>query len=118
MTSSIRATAGVFSTSRSATAPRKRDAPIPAKGAHLPAAIAHTMAAIGARNGTTHKTGHAGSVSVPSHQVGLPMLRPVTAAEASAAVTSSHETMTTAPHGLSRLEDRRRGGCGTSVDTP
>lgn len=71
---------------------------------------------MGARNGTTQSKGHAGSDAVPSHQVGLPMFRPVTAAAASAAVTNIHEMITMSTHALSRPALCCLGGCGTSVD--
>lgn len=92
-------------------------APIPAKGAQRPATSAVTMATIGARNGVTHSRAKAGSASVPSHHVGLPMLRPVSAAEASAAVTRSHEMTTIAGHGFWSDRACRSRDCGTAVDT-
>ena len=76
-------------------------APIPAKGAHLPATSATKTATMGARKGSNHNRGKEGSLCVPSHHVGLPMLRLVTAAEASAAVTRSHDKEMTSGHGFS-----------------
>jgi hypothetical protein len=62
------------------------------------------MLAIGAANGSAHSKTNDGFDWGPSHQVGLPILRLVTATAMIAKKTRSHETTTTVRHVLVRPE--------------
>ena len=76
------------------------------------------MAMTGARKGSNQRSGKAGLSCGPNHHVGLPMLRLVTAAEASAAVTNNHDTMMISGHGFSSDLPRHRDRFSIGVDTP
>ena len=95
MVHSINATPGVLFMSATPIAPRKSADPKPTKLAMRPNLIAAMMLAIGATNGSAHSSTNDGFDSGPSHHVGLPMLRLVTATAMIAKKTRSHETTAT-----------------------
>jgi hypothetical protein len=69
-----------------------------------PNLIAAMMLAIGATKGSAHSSTNDGFDSGPSHQVGLPILRLVTATAMIAKKTRSHETIVTVRHVLVSTE--------------
>ena len=95
MVHSIRATPGVLFMSAIPIAPRKSADPKPTKLAMRPNLIAAMMLAIGATNGSAQRSMNDGFDSGPSHHVGLPILRLVTATAMIAKRTRSHETTVT-----------------------
>ena len=98
MAHSMRATPGVLFMSATPIAPRKSADPNPTKLAIRPNLIAETMLAIGATKGSAHSSTNDGLDSGPSHQVGLPILRLVTAVAMIAKKTRSHEITATVRH--------------------
>ena len=104
MAHSINATPGVPLISATPIAPRNSAAPKPTKLAMCPNLIAAMMLAIGATKGSAHSSTNDGFDSGPSHQVGLPILRLVTATAMIAKKTRSHETIVTVRHVLVSTE--------------
>ena len=104
MVHSINATPGVLFMSAIPIAPRKSADPKPTKLAMRPNLIAAMMLAIGATNGSAQRSMNDGFDSGPSHQVGLPILRLVTATAMIAKKTRSQETTATVRQVLVRPE--------------